>query len=156
MPVMPSLLLLLLVALRAGASAPAGPLWDVAISRRPYISEAVGAILLRTDPALAAAGPPLRVVAVLPCVGRSWNWTVNVNMNSTEYVLPLDDLGSLPEQLNNDMIVNVSRDASATVSVRRRFQRAYKPTPVNTVQVDHATAGLRIDGEIWAGWGWYV
>eukprot|EP01043_Picozoa_sp_COSAG02_P093163 COSAG02_NODE_29704_length_564_cov_1.658065_1_plen_135_part_10 len=54
------LLLLLLIAPHATAFASADPLWDVAIGRRPYISETVGSILLRsTDSSLGAGGAPL-------------------------------------------------------------------------------------------------
>ena len=41
-------------------------------------------------------------------------------------------------------------------SMRRRFKRAYQPTSDNTVQVDHRTRGLLVDGRPWAGWGWYM
>ena len=141
--------------LAAAGASPAKPLWDVAISRRPFIAEASGALLLRTDP-VAGQGRTFRVEATLPCASRSWSWAVTPNATSTEHTLDLGSLASLPHRLNNDMLINVSVGGAPSGSVRRRFQRAFKASPSNTVQVDHSTAGLLVDGQPWAGWGWYV
>ena len=44
-----------------------------------------------------------------------------------------------------------------TYTKTRRFHRAPPPaTTVGVSQVDHATSGLRVDGELWSGQGWYV
>ena len=94
----------------------------------------------------------------------------------TRYVLNMSGLQTLPPRINNDMIINVSgatapgdrgggdRDRGANgdaggngpPSIRRRFQRAFKADSTNTVQVDHSTRGLLVDGEAWAGFGWCV
>jgi hypothetical protein len=158
--------LLLLLSAAAGAAAAAAAastggegaqqaLWDVAISRRPYIGEAEGNLLLRTDPSLAAER--LSVAALLPCAGgRSWNWTLTPG-SATEHILPLGSLDALPPRLNNDMLITFSvNGGGAGTSVRRRFQRAYRASFERTAQIDHSVAGIRVDGNLWAGFGWYV
>ena len=71
-----------------------------------------------------------------------------------QYILPFA-LDRLPEQLHNDMIINVT-GAGIKSSLRRRFARAWKANSTNTVQVDHSTRGLLLDGKPWAILGWYV
>jgi len=141
----------------AAAAAPAlndeddsGP-WDVAISRRPYIAEATGELLVQLTPSIL--GKPLKVTAQLPCAGAAWNWTLTTKPGTEQYILPFP-LGTLPKLLNNDMVITV--DGAATGSKRRRFGRAWKENSTNTAQVDHSTRGLLVDGEPWALMGWYI
>ena len=133
-------------------SAPTATAWDVAISRRPYISEAEGQLLLQLAPTVGAAS--LVVSAQLPTAKAAWNWTVAAKPGTTQYVLPFA-LDSLPLLVHNDMIINVSSSApGVSGSLRRRFARAFNTTATNTVQVNHATRGLLVDGEPWALMGW--
>ena len=126
--------------------------WDVAISRRPYITETTGELLVQLDPALTA-GKPLQITADLPCAGASWNWTLATEPGIDQYTLPFS-LSPLPKLLNNDMNITVAGAVSGTL--RRRFQRAWKSNSTNTAQVDHTTRGLLVDGEPWALMGWYI
>ena len=128
----------------------AARLWDVAISRRSYIAEPNALLLLRTDTKLGV-GDTFVVNAVLPCIRRSWNWTVVPTAASNEHILDMGSMLKFPANLNNDLIIRVN-----CVEQRRRFQRAFKPNATNTVQVDHGPAGLLVDGQPWAGWGWYI
>lgn len=129
-------------------------LWDIAIGRRPYISETRGTLLLRTEPGLN--GLNVSVSASLPCVAKNWSWTVVPSLAQMENLLDLGELSSLPENINNDLIIDVAIGGSPNGTQRRRFQRAYRANSTNTVQVDHHTASLLVDGEPWAGWGWYI
>eukprot|EP01043_Picozoa_sp_COSAG02_P061655 COSAG02_NODE_8327_length_2613_cov_7.233038_3_plen_323_part_00 len=134
--------------------------WDVAISRRPYITEETGELLLQLDPATVVGGQ-LEVTATLPCAGASWNWTLVTKPRTEQYILPFS-LTSLPQLLNNDMLITVDTSDLRTTSkmasgtLRRRFQRAWKANSTNTVQVDHTTRGLLVNGEPWAVMGWYI
>ena len=144
-------MVVLLLALAATAAPALDAPWDVAISRRPYITEATGELLLELAPAVL--GKPLTVTAELPCAGAAWNWTVATKPGTEQYTLPFP-LGALPKLLNNDMTITVA--GAATGSKRRRFQRAVKANSTNTAQVDHSTRGLLVDGEPWALMGWYI
>eukprot|EP01043_Picozoa_sp_COSAG02_P064516 COSAG02_NODE_9455_length_2211_cov_1.354167_4_plen_328_part_00 len=135
--------------------ADAGRLWDVAISRRPYITETMGELLVQLDPALTAAGKLLQITADLPCAGASWNWTLATKPGIDQYTLPFS-LSPLPKLLNNDMNITVAGAGAVSGTMRRRFQRAWKPNSTNTAQVDHTTRGLLVDGEPWALMGWYI
>ena len=144
-----------------------GQLWDVAIGRRPYITESSGELLLQCSPSIL--GKPLRITAELPCAQKNWSWSLATTLGTEQYILNFS-LSDLPENLNNDMIVNVTVPGLVEVessgtprnqennppSIRRRFQRAHKADLNNTVQVDHSTRGLLVDGEPWAGFGWYI
>ena len=142
-----------------------GQLWDVAIGRRPYITETTGELLLQASPAIL--GKTLTITAELPCAKKSWRWTQATALDTEQYILNFT-LSGLPDNLNNDMIINVTVPGMAESrgtprnqdnippSMRRRFQRAHKADLNNTVQVDHSTRGLRVNGEPWAGFGWYI
>ena len=149
---------MLLVAIAAAllcASASAGDPpprpWDVAIGKRPYVNETEGHLLL-TTPGLA--GQRLRVTASL-CAGTLGNWSWDVT-GGADQLLSIS-LAQLPHLVNNDMLVTVTHASGGdnSSSIRRRFQRAWKSDMRNTVQVDHHTRGLRVDGEPWFGVGWY-
>lgn len=128
-----------------------GSAWDVAISRRPYITESTGELLVQLDAALL--GKPLQITADLPCAGASWNWTLVTKPGTEQYALPFS-LTPLPKLLNNDMNITVA--GAATGTKRRRFQRAWRANSTNTAQVDHTTRGLLVNGEPWALMGWYI
>ena len=139
--------------------------WDVAIGRRPYINETEGHLLLKVT-AGPLLGQRLRVTAAL-CAGALGNWSWDLDGSTPvatsgrdlaeQRILSLGSLAGLPERVNNDMVITLtcmSCPAQNTSSIRRRFQRAHRSDVGNTVQVDHHTGGLRVDGAPWAGWGW--
>ncbi|KAH8043400.1 ATPase [Aureococcus anophagefferens] len=54
-------------------------------------------------------------------------------------------------------MIITARYGDAVVTKRRRFHRVpVPPTAGGYVQVDHARAGLLVDGDPWIGQGWYV
>ena len=131
---------------------------DAALDRRPYLAESKGFILLRSDTTLM--GHRLHVKATLPAVNKSWEW-VDVEAGG-EASLPFD-LTALPSKvIHNDILVTISDPEDATlrggVTIQRRFHRIpTAPSPsVESVQVDHTTKGLLVDGKPWVGQGWYV
>jgi hypothetical protein len=131
--------------------APPARAWDVAIGRRPYISETEGHLLLRTP---GLTGLPLCISASL-CAGTLGNWSWNVT-GGADQTLSLGPLAGLPHRINNDLVVTLAQVGGRNASsIRRRFQRALKADARNTVQVDHHTAGLLVDGAPWFGAGWY-
>ncbi|KAH8081034.1 hypothetical protein JL720_8929 [Aureococcus anophagefferens] len=96
----------------------------------------------------------LNVTAELPCVGASWRWD-DVKANA-DVVLDLDFSALSAEPIHNDMIVTLSF-GETVITKRRRFHRVpVPPTAGGYVQVDHARAGLLVDGDPWIGQGWYV
>ena len=84
---------------------------EIAVGRRPYVTEAAGSLLLRTD-ASAMAGASLSVTAVLPAGGPGAKWEWHGVVGGTEVVLPMAfDGGRLPPNtrpIHNDLIVTVS------------------------------------------------
>eukprot|EP00931_Biecheleriopsis_adriatica_P105159 TRINITY_DN7972_c1_g1_i2.p1 TRINITY_DN7972_c1_g1~~TRINITY_DN7972_c1_g1_i2.p1 ORF type:complete len:421 (+),score=55.15 TRINITY_DN7972_c1_g1_i2:24-1265(+) len=124
-------------------------LWDVVMGRRPYIAEKEGHLLLSTP---GFEGRSLQIAASLPCASRQWSWNAT---GGKDKILSLGSLMDMPRFLNNDLIVNLTV-GNSTFSKRRRFMRAFKETATNTVQVDHSTAGLLVDGKPWVGVGWYM
>eukprot|EP01044_Picomonas_judraskeda_P017879 COSAG03_NODE_3440_length_2013_cov_1.116510_2_plen_296_part_00 len=145
---MPCAVVVLLAATATAAATGRQGSWDFAVGRRPYINETVGHLLLRTE---GHAGQPLTVTASL-CAGTLGNWSWNVT-GGVDQLLSFP-LAELPHLVNNDIVVTLTHGVNAS-SIRRRFQRAFKNDLSNTVQVDHHTSGLRVDGALWAGWGWY-
>jgi hypothetical protein len=139
---------------------------EVALSRRPYLSEAAGAVLLS---GAGLSGAKVHVRAALPAAGPQavWEWS-NVS-GGVDVELPLS-FKSLPadQPLHNDMQFEItiaeSTSASGSVGVgrvlkkSRRFHRVPPPaqgSAVAPVQVDHSTAGLLVDSKPWIGVGWY-
>jgi hypothetical protein len=141
------------------------PLVDVALGRRPYITEARGAVLLALSPRLL--GLTLTVEASLPCARANWSWGFLATNTSVALTFPLT---GLPPTMNNDLSVAVS--SSASVAGRRttagglrlplkwrRLMRAPPPTAQATIQpaqVDHHTRALRVGNRSFLGQGWYV
>ena len=111
------------------------------LGRRPYIDEASGSVLLRTD-AGALGGTTLAVEAYLPCVpGKRWTWP-NIT-GGTDVLLPLSFAG-LPAKLHNDLCVVVTLPSGEQLSLWRRFLRvppAVAASTVRIVQVDHEAGG---------------
>ena len=126
---------------------------DVAVGRRPYLTESQGALLLRTDPSLRAV--PLAVTASLAFAKRKWSWQLTPR-NGTSVLW--FGLSGLPAVINNDICVLV---VMGTGKIRqcRRLMRTTAPAPgsaVQPVQIDHHTQTFRIAGKPFIGTGWYV
>ena len=126
----------------------------VAIGRRPYITEASGEILLRTDSSLD--GQALQITARLPCAGShsGWSWNVTGGLDLT---LPLSFDG-LPPRLHNDMQFVITLPDGRRVEQWRRFMRVPWPTQpsVEPVQVDHSRAGLLVGSKPFLATGYYM
>jgi hypothetical protein len=141
-------------------------LLDVAIGRRPYLTEAHGSLLLM--PSLRLQGLHLNVVAELPCANWSTNWSVDVLLN-VSIVLKFP-FTRLPHDIDNDLRVTAygipwRKDP---VVIWRRLMRhvpgpAVAPTSTAAVypssvpeptQVDHHIRALRglPGGPPVAGW----
>ena len=107
-----------------------------------------------------------QVTATLPCAQTSWNWSVTATNRSLALRFPLS---SLPAILNNDIGIAViilagSGSSSSllpslprTLPMKwRRLMRA--PPPVGdgeaaSVQVDHHSRALRVNGSFFVGHG---
>ena len=130
-------------------------LFDVALDRRPYVSEANGHVLLRCNASLVGQGG-VTVLASLPSLSASLGrWEVTLN-GSNVLAFPL---GHLPATVNTDVKIVVATTSPTAKSVVkwRRFMRA--PTPAAggavAVQVDHSRRSLLVGGEPFFGTGWY-
>ena len=130
---------------------------EVALDRRPYVGESHGALLLRSS-FFESFDDRLHVSASLPAVGASWEWkgveaNVDLVLNMSFEALPNDEI-------HNDLLVTISwapGGEQRSVTKRRRFHRVPPPSGTGSVvQVDHARAGLLVDGEVWIGQGWYL
>ena len=139
---------------------------EFAVSKRPFIYETSGELLLSLDSNYFADNETFSIVASLPAAGKKaiWKWnqiSFDTTTTSNEIILPLsfDVLPSNTKAIHNDLSLVVTRNQDNTVYVmHRRFHRVPKPidTKVQVVQVDHTTKGLIIDGTVWSGQGWYM
>lgn len=143
---------------------------DFAISKRPYIYETSGEILLRFDPIYFNKEEQFKVTAELPAAGSNakWTWDSNDQRNSEFFstfpnvVLPLS-FSTLPpntESIHNDLSVTVTRISDGTNYIRsRRFHRA-PPPPTNFTgsysQIDHKTNSVLLNGNIFQIQGYYM
>eukprot|EP01043_Picozoa_sp_COSAG02_P017770 COSAG02_NODE_814_length_16879_cov_4.389928_2_plen_413_part_00 len=128
---------------------------SVALGRFPYIAEPVGQVLLRSD-ARFLGGQQFNVSATLPCVNKTWAWH-NVDGGS-DTILQLDWSG-LPVRIHNDIKISISTFRGPVITRWRRFMRIAPPlagSAIEPVQVDHVTAGLRVNGVPFMARGWYV
>lgn len=141
---------------------------EFAVSKRPYIYETSGELLLSLDSNYFADNETFSIVASLPAAGKKaiWKWNqisfdTTTTSSNNEIILPLsfDVLPSNTKAIHNDLSLVVTRNQDNTVYVmHRRFHRVPKPidTKVQVVQVDHSTKGLIINGTVWSGQGWYM
>ena len=133
---------------------------EIAIGKRPYISERSGDLLVRSHESLR--GTMLFVKAELPAMGdvATWHWGSISGGTDTVLNMDFDDtLGKNDAPVHNDLIVTVTWGQNKKVVKRRRFLRVPNPpanSSVEPVQIDHSVAGLRVAGEAWVGQGWYV
>ena len=139
-----------------------------AISKRPYISETSGDILLRLDPEYFSSSEHFKISAELPAAGVNAQWTWDTAADATllstfpNIVLPLtfEHLPPNHAPIHNDMRVSVTRVLDGSTFVQsRRFHRVPPPSANSTVvpvQVDHTTRGLLVDGKSFIGNGFYM
>lgn len=144
---------------------------DFALSKRPYIYETSGAILLRFDPIyFNSKEEQFKVTAELPAAGphATWAWNSNDPRDSDFFstfpnvVLPLSFLMLPPnvKSIHNDLSVTVTRISDGTNYIRsRRFHRA--PPPLNNAtgsysQIDHTTNSVLLNGKIFQIQGYYM
>ena len=138
---------------------------DVALDRRPYISETSGKLLLRCNASLVGQGG-VTVLASLPSLSASGGTRLrrweNVTLNGSN-VLAFS-LGQLaPATVNTDMKIVVTASWSfprlnRSIVKWRRFMRAPQPTAGGAVavQVDHSRRSLLVGDELFFGTGWYT
>eukprot|EP01043_Picozoa_sp_COSAG02_P030029 COSAG02_NODE_1898_length_10461_cov_3.844528_2_plen_393_part_00 len=128
---------------------------SIALGRRPYISEAVGQVVFRSD--ISLRGSRLAVSATLPCIpSKTWHWSEV--KGGTDAMLPLDFDG-LPDRVHNDMQFTVTLAGGGSFSVWRRFMRVPPPptnSSIESVQLDATRGGIMIDGRPWLGRGYYM
>ena len=142
---------------------------DFAVSKRPYIYETSGDILLRFDPQYFKTTEGFKITADLPAGGpkAKWEWNINSSCNIfatfPNVILPLPFLSTLPpntESIHNDMSVTVTRLLDGTKYVRsRRFHRVPPPSLDNSVipvQVDHTKKALLVGGQSFVMQGYYM
>eukprot|EP01044_Picomonas_judraskeda_P006306 COSAG03_NODE_623_length_6665_cov_3.515230_5_plen_416_part_00 len=161
-------------------------LLDVAIGRRPYLTEAHGSLLLMPSPRLQ--GLHLNVVAELPCANWSTSWTVDVptlyngyatytwiftykcyiqtlHMHHMEQVVNASivlnfPFTRLPHDIDNDLRVaayGIPWRKDPLVIWRRLMRHVPGPAVApGSTQVDHHIRALRVGGQPFVGQGWYV
>ena len=142
---------------------------DFAISKRPYINELDGNILLRFDSEYFQANEQFKITAELPAAGPSaqWEWDTSTSPHLfpsfPNVILPLSFATTLPpntKSIHNDISVTVTRVLDGTQYVRsRRFHRVPPPLPNSTVvpvQVDHTKRSLLVNGKTFRMQGYYM
>jgi hypothetical protein len=145
---------------------------DVAIGRRPYLTESKGHLLLRSNASLVGRSG-VTVVASLPALasvsGRGFVLAVwrNITLNGSN-VLEFPLGGSLPATVNTDLKIvmsagwmEVASFENASVVKWRRFMRAADCHATAScgavpVQVDYSRRGLLVGGETFFGSGWFT
>ena len=130
---------------------------DAVLSRRPYLNESQGELLVTAHPSLA--GQTLRLEASLGFApSKRFSWTVIPTATNRTAVLPFA-LAGLPTTINADLRIDVAFE-SGNLTIWRRLMRAPLPAdPADAaaaVQVDHSTMALRVGGKIFQGSGWTV
>lgn len=124
---------------------------QLAFSRRPYIAETVGHLLVRTHPMLCEAGFQIENVT-LPS-GHSL--MAGVGQVAGDRPLPFN-LTGLPATVNEDVQVTVTITGKAVVTPLRFARAAPDPAVLAAVQVDHATKTLLVGGSPFRGGGGYA
>jgi hypothetical protein len=140
----------------------------VAFSRRPYIHEPLGELLLRTDPALAASlaasKAPVQLSIALPFAAtveqqtQTFTSATNPSLLRVVEMRLLFSFAGLPATINQDVFISITADGRTYTKVKR-MQRYPPPANSSTalvVQVDHSTRSLLVDGRVFAGNGYYV
>ena len=141
----------------APATAEYVQLFDVAVGRRPYITEDTGHLLLRCNASLLGARVSVTATLVhLPAAAtHDWHWQ-DVALNGSN-VLEFALSTSLPATVNTDLRITFTLPDGSTVVKWRRFMRApAPPSGVVPTQVDHHRRGLLVGGEPFVGVGWYT
>ena len=119
---------------------------EVALDRRPYITESQGHLLLRSDTSLG--GHTLTVAAELPAASKRWRWdSVDAGGDAT---LPLDLSDLYNASIHNDIIVTITiagPDVTRTLKKSRRFHILTTLQPL-----DRAVRSSRSFAAWAAGW----
>ena len=136
---------------------------DWALSKRPYIHETSGDILLRLDANYFKPDEMFTISASLPAGDARWIWNlVATHATFPNYILPLsfERINASSTTVHNDLKLTVLRLFDNTKFVQsRRFHKVPPPPLTNTVvpvQVDHTTQGLLVNGTRWVGHGWFM
>ena len=129
-------------------------LFDIAIGRRPYITERTGHLLLRCNASLLGASVMVEAtLPELPAASRGWRWNVTLNGSN---VLEFSFGAALPATVNADIQIVLRRAGAALATKYRRFMRCpHPPAGVVPTQVDHFRRGLLVGGQPHVGVGWY-
>ena len=128
--------------------------FQVAVGRRPYITESTGHLLVQIDRSLHNKWIEISAVFAGNHLAR---WVLPAANASA--ALPFA-LNSLPNEVNNDMKISFrvgSASAPPTVAFRRLMRAPVPPPGVEAVQVDHWTRSLLVNGsKQFDGNGWYM
>jgi hypothetical protein len=131
---------------------------DVAVGRRPYITESAGSLLVYTDHSLA--GTPLSIIASLPCAAHTWSWQLTPTADGAPVAeLPMGGLSALPATVNSELLVQITASTGLNISKARRFMRAPPTSGSSAVQpaaVDHRRRAIAVAGEPFLGTGWMM
>jgi len=129
------------------------PAIEVAVGRRPYVTEQEGSLIIR--PSAWLAGQDVRVVAWLGLAGTPLlNGSVQGGATTA---LPID-LRALPAELTDAAVVAATLPDGTRVTRSVAFVRARPPPAEYTGsvwQVDHRTRGLRANGLPFVALGWF-
>eukprot|EP00039_Didymoeca_costata_P017633 m.326957 g.326957 ORF g.326957 m.326957 type:complete len:686 (-) comp16563_c0_seq2:5534-7591(-) len=127
---------------------------DFVLSRRPYINETVGKLLIKTHATIL--NTPINVTATieeLPSFHVNWVFTATNGSDALPF-----PLSSIPTTFNSDLCITVDIDVTH-IRRCRRLQRA-APLPASTTAiptvVNHETRGILVGGQSFLGRGWYV
>ena len=126
-------------------------LFAPAFSRRPYISEDVGAIVVETDYSLA--GQRLRLTATV-----GGGVVVQGSIDGGRRASLEFSLASLPLWMNENVNISLTLPDGTTITKTRKFLRAPPPAANATttvVQTDGASPGLLFDGQRQLANGWF-
>ena len=133
-----------------GASVMYISLFEVALGRRPYLDESVGALLFQLDSSVQ--GSQLHISADFGGGLLAKTWRVD---NASHTFSLHFSLLNLPQTLNNDMRINIRSGSRNTTKLRRLMRAPPAPASIEAVQVDHHTRSLLIQGRQFNGNGWY-
>jgi hypothetical protein len=139
---------------------------DVALGRRPYISETSGHLLLRCNISLIGKGGVTVEASLPPPINARWRWEDLTLNGSNVLQFPLGTGHSsaawMPSTVNADLKIVVTASwleprANRSITKWRRFMRAPPPQPGSAVpvQVDHFRRSLLVGGELFFGSGWF-
>ena len=140
----------------------------VVFSRRPYIHELHGELLIRTDPALVATlrteSSEAQLSIAFPFAAASGQQAQVFTTADVPNLLRVHELRlpfsfeGLPTTINQDVVITISMGGRNYTKIKRmqRYPPPASGSPVLPVQVDHSTKSVRVDGTVFAGNGYYI